>query len=99
MIERFLISWVIENGYPHYKVYDKATDQTVHCDENELNETIWELLGVWLNMEIKNEINVNKLIETFTDMANRESLLARGGISQKDLLIQIVGTIVKVAME
>lgn len=50
-------------------------------------------------MEIKNEINVNKLIETFTDMANRESLLARGGISQKDLLIQIVGTIVKVAME
>lgn len=50
-------------------------------------------------MEIKTEINVNKLIETFTDMADRESLLTRGGISQEDLLIQIIGTIVKVAME
>ena len=32
-------------------------------------------------------------------MANRESLLARGGISQQNLLIQITGTIVHVAME
>ncbi len=46
MIERFLISWVVENGHPHYKVYDNVTGQTVHCDENELNETIWEMMGV-----------------------------------------------------
>ena len=32
-------------------------------------------------------------------MANRESLLARGGISKHDLLLQITGTIVHVAME
>ncbi len=50
-------------------------------------------------MEMREEINVKKLIETFTDMANRESLLARGGVSQEDLLTQIIGTIVKVAME
>lgn len=50
-------------------------------------------------MKMKEEINVEKLIETFTDTANRESLLARGGVSQEDLLIQIIGTIVKVAME
>ncbi len=50
-------------------------------------------------MKMKEENNVEKLIETFTDMANRESLLARGGVSQEDLLIQIIGTIVKVAME
>lgn len=45
MKERFVINWVVENGHPHYKVYDKVTDQTVHCDEGELNETIWEMLG------------------------------------------------------
>ena len=43
-------------------------------------------------------VSVNKLIDIFTDMANRESLLARGGISQQDLLLQIIGTIVHVAM-
>ena len=43
-------------------------------------------------------VSVNKLIDIFTDMANRESLLARGGISQQDLLLQIIGTIVYVAM-
>ena len=46
IMERFLINWVVENGHPHYKIYDKVTDQTVHCDEGELNETILELLGV-----------------------------------------------------
>lgn len=46
MIEKIVVDWVVENGHPYYKVYDKLMDQTVHCDENELNETIWELLGV-----------------------------------------------------
>ena len=44
MSDRFMISWVVENGHPHYKVYDKLTDMEIHCDENELNETIWQLL-------------------------------------------------------
>lgn len=44
-------------------------------------------------------INVNRLIEEFSDMASRESLLARGNVSQDDLLMQIIGTIVKVSME
>lgn len=46
MTERFLISWVVENGHSHYKVYNKVTGQTLHCDEGKLNETVWELLGV-----------------------------------------------------
>ncbi len=50
-------------------------------------------------MEMREEINIKKLIETFTDMANRGSLLARGGVSQEDLLIQIIGTIAEVARE
>ena len=43
-------------------------------------------------------INVSKLIEKFSDMADRGSLLT-GEVSQEDLLMQIVGTIVKTAME
>ena len=46
MTERLVISWVVENGHPHYKIYDKVTEKEVHCDENELNEIIWELLEV-----------------------------------------------------
>lgn len=47
---------------------------------------------------MKEEINVKELIDTFRDMAKRETLLARGGVSQEDLLIQIEGTIIEVAM-
>lgn len=47
---------------------------------------------------MKEEVNVNKLIEKFSGMAERESLLT-GDVTQEDLLIQIIGTIVKVAME
>ena len=46
MVERFTITTVIENGYPHYKVCDNFTGNEIHCDLNELNETIWELLEV-----------------------------------------------------
>ena len=42
---RFTITTIVEHGYPHYKVYDNLTDKEIHCDLNELNETIWELLG------------------------------------------------------
>lgn len=48
---------------------------------------------------MKEEIKVTDLIARFEDMAERESLLARGGVSQQDLLTQIKGTIVSVAME
>jgi len=50
-------------------------------------------------MGMREEINVKKLIDKFRDMAKRESLLARGGVSQEDLLIQIIGTIAEVAMD
>ena len=43
---RFTITTIVENGYPHYKVHDNLTDNEIHCDLNELNETIWQLLEV-----------------------------------------------------
>ena len=46
MIDRFTITTIVENGYPHYKVHDNLTGNEIHCDLNELNETIWKLLGV-----------------------------------------------------
>lgn len=48
---------------------------------------------------MKEEIKVKELIDTFRDMAKRGTLLTFGGVTQEDLLIQIEGTIVKVAME
>ena len=49
--------------------------------------------------KMKESIKIESLIRKFEDMAKRESLLARGNITQNDLLIQIIGTIVHVAME
>lgn len=48
---------------------------------------------------MKKEVNVEKLIHTFEDMGKRETLLARGTVTQDDLLNQIIGTIVKIASE
>lgn len=48
---------------------------------------------------MKEEINVTELIETFRDMAKRGTLLARGGVTQENLLIQIEGAVVEVAMK
>ena len=46
MVERFTITTIVEYGYPHYKVHDNLTGNEIHCDLNELNETIWQLLEV-----------------------------------------------------
>lgn len=48
---------------------------------------------------MKEEIKVIDLEKKFKDMAKRETLLARGGVTQEDLLNQILGAICKVAME
>ena len=48
---------------------------------------------------MKKEINVETLIESFEDMAKRGTLLIGDKITQEDLLMQIIGTIVKVARE
>lgn len=48
---------------------------------------------------MKKEINVDKLLKKFESMASRGTLLTGRNVTQNDLLIQIVGTIVKVAMD
>lgn len=48
---------------------------------------------------MKETVSVKKLIEEFEGMAKRETLLARGGVTQLDLLLQIKGCIVHVATE
>lgn len=48
---------------------------------------------------MKESIKIETLIRKFEDMARRETLLAGGNVTQNDLLIQIIGTIVHVAME
>lgn len=49
--------------------------------------------------ESETMISAEKLINKFEDMANRGTLLCGKNVIQEDLLIQIVGTIVKVSMD
>lgn len=50
MNKRFVIETVIENGHGHYKVTDNFSGNIIHCEFNELNDTIYELLG-WRNIK------------------------------------------------
>lgn len=51
-----------------------------------------------INCEKVKTVDIDKLIKAFSDMAERESLLCGRCVTQEDLLIQIIGTIVKVSM-
>lgn len=44
-------------------------------------------------------ISAEKLINRYEGMANRGTLLCGRNVTQEDLLIQIIGTIVKVSMD
>lgn len=48
---------------------------------------------------MKEYVNVKELLEEVDTMAKRGTLLARGGVTQKDLAMQIRGLIVHVAMK
>lgn len=48
--------------------------------------------------EMNEKIDVNQLIEEFSDMADKGDLLT-GDVTQEELLIQIIGTIAKVALK
>lgn len=43
--ERFRITTVNEHGYVHCKIYDALKNITVHCDVNEVNSEIEELIN------------------------------------------------------
>ena len=44
MVDRFNVDTVVEHGYVHYRIVDAKTGNEIHCDLNELSETINELL-------------------------------------------------------
>ena len=50
-------------------------------------------------MKLKTEVNVERLINRFEEMANRDALLVGEDISQEDLLVQIIGVIATEAMK
>ena len=49
-------------------------------------------------MKIREEVNVERLIERFRDMALRDALLIGEHITQEDLFVQIAGVIASEAM-
>ena len=48
---------------------------------------------------MKESVNVKELLDEVDAMAKRGTLLARGGVTQEDLAMQISGIIVHVAMK
>ena len=48
---------------------------------------------------IASTISVERLLEKFRGMAERESLLCGSNVTREDLLIQITGAIIATAME
>ena len=48
---------------------------------------------------MKEYVNVKELLDEVDVMAKRGTLLARGGVTQEDLAMQIKGIIVHVAMD
>lgn len=44
MRKRFEVEVIVENGQAHYKITDLLKNNVIHCDFNELNEIIYELL-------------------------------------------------------
>lgn len=44
--ERFLISFTENNGKQLCKIFDKTNKKEVMCEMNNLNKTIWKMLGV-----------------------------------------------------
>ncbi len=50
-------------------------------------------------MELRTEVNVEALIDRFTEMARRGALLTGKYITQEDLLVQILGVIASEAIQ
>lgn len=46
MVNRLEIHTIGKNEELHYIIHDKLTGKTICCNKNELNEAIWNLLGV-----------------------------------------------------
>ena len=77
-----------------------ATEDASYCDGRKKEYIPIEICKV-VETDIESEtmISAEKLINKFEDMANRGTLLCGKNVTQEDLLIQIVGTIVKVSMD
>lgn len=49
-MDHFNINIVNENGHIHYKIVDTRNNKEIHCDINELNSTLYELMEVQTNV-------------------------------------------------
>lgn len=43
-MKKFVIDTVIQNEQLHYSVVDSQTGQIIHCELNELNDTLYEMM-------------------------------------------------------
>lgn len=84
-------------------------DNLLRCWNIKDDEFEWDIPDGWKKINTLGSENIeavqmnifdtDKLISTFEDMANRGTLLTGANVTQEDLLMQIIGTIVKVSRE
>lgn len=45
MSKRLLIEWISEGECGFFRIYDRKTGADIHCNESQVNDVIYELLG------------------------------------------------------
>lgn len=83
-----------KDGSIFYEIKPIGENYMFCYQENELEKGHME----WVK-DGEETIRADQLIDTFTDMANRGTLLCGRNATQEDILIQIIGAIVKVSMD
>lgn len=92
----YFIRYISE--YEACKIYKDLNMQGYHLIIDQEKSPQKSVLEKYIDKAtMGNYVNVEKLIKRFKSMADRDSLLT-GNVTQRDLLLQIIGTIVTEAM-
>ena len=92
-----IISELGQNRYIP-SIENKTNGKVIIAGKEFINLASNDYLNISTNMELREEVNVERLIERFRDMALRDALLIGEHITQEDLFVQIAGVIATEAM-
>lgn len=86
----------LETDSDHRAVAEKVSCEECSKEHRQLAEWLKELAEYKIMKECGYQlVNVKKMIERFDDMGKRGTLLTGENVTQEDLLMQIIGVIVK----
>lgn len=92
---------VVEDGGDNHHDCNWDIDEDDFAGECVIDDLYYDNRWKWriTKHELNDAISKGKLVECFRDMAKRGTLLTGSGVTQDDILKQIVGAIMKVDME